>query len=46
MTKFLNLLQSGKNAHLVFETHDDQACVSVNHTLGREITKSSLLQLR
>ena len=34
MTKFLNLLQSGKNAQLVFESYDGQARVSFHHTLG------------
>ena len=34
MTKFLNLLQSGRNAHLVFNSYDGQAFVSVHHKLG------------
>ena len=34
LTKFFNLLQSGKSAHLVFESHDGQARVSLHHALG------------
>ena len=34
LTKFLTLLQSGKNAHLVFESHHGHARVSLHHALG------------
>ena len=34
LKKFLTLLQSGKNAHLVFASHDGQARVSLHHALG------------
>ena len=35
LTKFFNLLQSGKSAHLVYESHDGQARVSLHHALGQ-----------